>query len=401
MSRLIAKLAVDGGIPVRPHMLPYGRQLVDESDIQAVVEVLRSDWLTTGPVVTEFEDEFTKLTGANEAVALSNGTAALHAAIYSIGVDVADEIIVPAITFVATANCIVYQGGIPVFADVHPDTLLLDPIRVEEKITTRTKAIIAMDYAGHPCDYDALRVIADRHGLILIADACHSLGGSFRGSIVGSLAALNVFSFHPVKAITTGEGGMVTTDNKDLAARMRMFRNHGITSDHRQRELQGSFQYEMVDLGYNYRITDIQCVLGLSQLKKLPDFVSRRGAIAAQYDASLANSAAARTLFVHEDVLHAYHLYIVKLHLEQLNVSRMEVFEALRAENIGVNVHYMPLYMHPYHRQFIGDDASEICPVAEEAFECILSLPIFPSMTDGDVAHVIEALDKVLNWYAA
>ena len=401
MSRLKSKLAIEGGTPVRQTMLPYGRQLVDETDIQAVAEVLRSDWLTTGPVVSEFEHEFTKLTGANAAVAFSNGTASLHAAMYAIGVDVADEIIVPAITFVATANCIVYQGGIPVFADVHPDTLLLDPVCVEAKITSHTKAIIAMDYAGHPCDYDTLRVIADRHGLILIADACHSLGANYRSRVVGSLADLNVFSFHPVKAVTTGEGGMVTTDDEDMAARMRIFRNHGITNDHRERELQGSFRYEMVDLGYNYRITDIQCVLGLSQLKKLPSFISRRRAIAAKYDAALANNKAVSVLGVHEDVLHAYHLYVVKLQHHQLRVSRLEIFEALRAENIGVNVHYMPLYMHPYHKQFVDNDANEICPVAEEAFDSILSLPIFPSMTNEDVTHVIEALNKVLNWFAS
>ena len=401
MSRLKSKLAIEGGTPVRQTMLPYGRQLVDETDIQAVAEVLRSDWLTTGPVVSEFEHEFTKLTGANEAVAFSNGTASLHAAMYAIGVDVADEIIVPAITFVATANCIVYQGGIPVFADVHPDPLLLDPVCVEAKIKSHTNAIIAMDYAGHPCDYDTLRVIADRHGLILIADACHSLGANYRSRVVGSLADLNVFSFHPVKAVTTGEGGMVTTDDEDMAARMRIFRNHGITNDHRERELQGSFRYEMVDLGYNYRITDIQCVLGLSQLKKLPSFISRRRAIAAKYDAALANNKAVSVLGVHEDVLHAYHLYVVKLQHHQLRVSRLEIFEALRAENIGVNVHYMPLYMHPYHKQFVDNDANEICPVAEEAFDSILSLPIFPSMTNEDVTHVIEALNKVLNWFAS
>jgi len=265
-------------------VLPYGKQSIDEDDIQAVVQVLRSDWLTTGPMVSEFEGAFAQYVNAREAVAVTNGTAALHAAMFALGIGPGDEVIVPALTFAATANSVVYQGGTPVFADVEYDTLLVDPKSVEARITPRTKAIIAVDYAGQPCDYDALTAIADRYGFALVADACHALGGTYRGRPVGSVADLSTFSLHPVKPITAGEGGVVTTDNRDLADRMRMFRNHGITTDHRQREEQGSWFYEMTDLGYNYRLTDIQCALGMSQLKKLPSWLKRRWEIAAQYD---------------------------------------------------------------------------------------------------------------------
>jgi hypothetical protein len=248
--------------PTRTTMLPYGRQTIGGDDIAAVVETLRSDWLTTGPKVGEFERAFAAYTGAAEAVAVTNGTAALHAAMAALDIGPGDEVIVPPMTFAASANCVVYQGGTPVFADVDADTLLIDPAEVERRISPRTRAIVAVDYAGQPCDYDALQAIADEHGLALVADACHALGGSDHGRPVGTLADLSTFSLHPVKHITTGEGGVITTNDPELAARMRIFRNHGITSDHRQREQQGSWFYEMTDLGYNYRLTDVQCALG-------------------------------------------------------------------------------------------------------------------------------------------
>lgn len=392
-----ARLAIGGGAPVRETLLPYGRQSLDEEDIQAVVEVLRSDWLTTGPKVEEFEKSFADFVIAKEAVAVSNGTAALQAAMYGLGIGPGDEVILPAITFVATANCVVYQGGNPVFADVEPDTLLLDPAQVEDKVTSRSKAIIAMDYAGHSCDYDALQVVADRHGLTLVADACHALGGSYKGRLVGSMADLNIFSFHPVKAITTGEGGMVTTDNEALAQKMRIFRNHGITTDHRQRGEHGSFFYEMVDLGYNYRLTDLQCALGLSQLRKLPDFIRRRQAVASRYDAAFANELAACPLTVRDDVSHAYHLYVVQLQLDQLKAGRAEICAALRAEDVGVNVHYIPVHWHPFYQRL--GYRKGICPVAEAAYENLLSLPIFPGMSDQDVEDVIAGVGKVLTFY--
>jgi perosamine synthetase len=393
------RLAINGGTPVRETMLPYGRQWVDEEDIAAVVEVLRSDWLTTGPEVGEFEQAFADFVGAREAVAVSNGTAALHAAMYAVGIGPGDEVIVPPMTFAASANCIVFQGGTPVFADVNPDTLLLDPAQVEDKITPRTKAILAVDYTGQACDYDALRAVADRHGLVLVDDACHALGGSYQGRPVGSLADLSTFSFHPVKHITTGEGGMITTDDLDLAQRMRVFRNHGITSDHRQRAEQGSWFYEMVDLGYNYRLTDLQCALGMSQLRKLPAWVARRQEIARRYNAAFAEMPTVEPLGVRDDVSHAYHLYVIQLDLAQLQATRAEVFAALRAEGMGVNVHYIPVHLHPFYRERFGTGPG-LCPVAEAAYERLISLPMFPAMTDEDVESVIKAVFKVCEYYS-
>ncbi|MFN8456746.1 MAG: UDP-4-amino-4,6-dideoxy-N-acetyl-beta-L-altrosamine transaminase [Anaerolineae bacterium] len=392
------QLALHGGTPVRSTLIPYGRQQIDQADIEAVVEVLRSDWLTTGPGVAEFEHAFADFVGTQEAVAVSNGTAALHAAMYALEIEPGDEVIVSPMTFAATANCVLFQGGKPVFADVKPDTLLIDPTTIEAKITPRTKAIIAVDYAGQPCEYDNLQTIVARHNLALVDDACHALGGSYQGRPAGSLADLNTFSLHPVKPITTGEGGVVTTQDSQLAQRMRTFRNHGITSDHRQREAQGSWFYEMVDLGYNYRLTDIQCALGLSQLRKLPNWVIRRQEIARQYTIALADLPEIQPLYVRSDVSHAYHLYVIRLDLARLRVTRAEVFSALRAEGIGVNVHYLPVHLHPFYRQHLDTGAGD-CPVAEAAYEQIISLPIFPQMTSKDVEDVIMALHKVVAVY--
>jgi len=392
------KLAIDGGKPVREARLPYGRQWLDEDDIAAVVEVLQSDWLTTGPKVGEFERAFADFVGAREAVAVSNGTAALHTAMYAIDIGPGDEVIVSPMTFAASANCVVYQGGTPVFADVDPGTLLIDPAQAETKITPRTKAIVAVDYTGQPCDYDALRAIADRHDLTLVADACHAVGGSYKGRPVGALADLSIFSFHPVKHITTGEGGMITTNDPELARRMRVFRNHGITTDHRQREQQGSWFYEMVDLGYNYRLTDMQCVLGLSQLRKLPDWVTRRQAIARRYDEAFADLPAVEPLAVRPEVSHAYHLYMIRLDLQKLTVTRAEVFSALVTEGIGVNVHYIPVHLHPFYRERFNTGPG-LCPVAEAAYERLVTLPIFPRMSDEAVEDVIAAVRKVTEAY--
>lgn len=390
------KLAIHGGDPVRQKMLPYGRQRLDEDDIRAVVEVLRSDYLTTGPKVAEFENAFAAFVGAKEAVAVSSGTAALHAAVYAADIGPGDEVITSPMTFAATANCVVFQGGTPVFADVDPDTLLIDPVQVEEKITLQTKAIIAVDYAGQPCDYDALRRIADRHGLALIADACHALGARYKGRLVGALADLTAFSFHPVKHITTGEGGMITTNDPELAQRMRNFRNHGITTDHHQRQVKGSWFYEMVDIGFNYRLTDLQCALGLSQLRKLPEWIERRQRIARRYDEAFADMRKFSPLKLRADVTHAYHLYIIQLDLERLQGGRSDVFCALKAEGIGVNVHYVPVHLHPFYRNRFDTKPGD-CPVAESAYERLISLPVFPGMTDQDVDDVIRAVNRVIS----
>jgi perosamine synthetase len=392
------RLAIDGGKPIRDKLLPYGHQCIDKDDIQAVIEVMHSDWLTGGPIVDEFQQAFADLVGTKYAVAVSNGTAALHAAMHAIGIEPGDEVIVPAMTFVATANCVVFQGGTPVFVDVDPETLLIDPEQVEAKITPHTKAVIAVDYTGNPCDYDALREVADRHGLTLVDDACHALGATYKGQPVGSLADLNVFSFHPVKHITTGEGGMITTDNADFAERMMVFRNHGIVMDYRQRERQGSWFYEMVDLGYNYRITDIQCALGLSQLKKLPRWVKRRQEIAQEYNTAFVEVPAIRLLGIKPSVSHAYHLYVIRLDLSKLRVTRADIFRALRAEGVGVNVHYIPVHLHPFYRERFSTGPG-LCPVAEAAYEEIISLPLFPCMSNNDVEDVIAAVLKVVKAY--
>jgi perosamine synthetase len=393
-----SSLALNGGPPVRTAMLPYGRQSIDEDDIQAVVAALRSDWLTTGPRVAEFERAFADFVGAHEAVAVNSGTAALHAAMAALDIGPGDEVIVPAMTFAATANAVVYRGGMPVFADVEADTLLIDAKKLETHLTAHTKAIAAVDYAGHPCNYDALRAIAKPRGIALVADACHAIGGSYRDESVGTLADLNTFSLHPVKSLTTGEGGVITTADAELAARMRIFRNHGISTDHRQREAVGSWIYEMVELGYNYRITDFQCALGTSQLLKLRGWVNRRQAIAKIYDEAFGGEQGFAPLAVRPDVRHGYHLYVIRLQLERLSAPRQTVFAALRAEGIGVNVHYIPVHLHPYYRERLGTGPG-LCPVAEAAYEELITLPVFPAMADTDVADVIEAVKKVVSHY--
>lgn len=381
-------------------MIPYGRQWISEEDIEAVVEVLRSDWLTTGPNVAEFETAFAAFVGVEEAVAVSNGTAALHAAMHAMNIQSGDEVIVPTMTFAASANCAVFQGATPIFADVDPETLLLDPAAVEAKITPRTKAVIAVDYAGQPCDYDALRAVTNRHGLMLVDDACHAVGGHYKGRAVGSLADLNTFSLHPVKHLTCGEGGVITTRDSDLARKMRLFRNHGITTDHRQREAQGSWFYEMTELGFNYRLTDFQCALAGSQLKRLPDWITRRQEIARRYDQAFAELSPVQPLAVRPDVSHAYHLYVIQLDLQQLRVDRAAIFAALRGEGIGVNVHYIPVHLHPFYRERFGTAPGQY-PVAEAAYERILSLPIFPRMTEDQVETVIAGVFKVIQEHAA
>ena len=384
-----------GGAPVRTTLLPYGRHDIDEDDIAAVARVLRSDWLTSGPMVDAFEAAFAGLTGAGHAVAVSNGTAALHAAMFALAIGPGDEVIVPPMTFAASANAVIYQGGTPVFADVDPGTLLIDPARVAAAITPRTRAIVAVDYAGQPCDYAALRAVIAGRPIAIVGDACHSLGGSERGRRVGTLADLSAFSLHPVKHVTTGEGGVVTTDDPALDARMRTFRNHGITTDHRQRSEQASWVYEIVELGYNYRLTDIQCALGLSQLAKLPARIERRQAIARHYDRAFASLAEVRPLATRDEVSHAYHLYMVRVDTTALAGDRATLFTALRREGIGVNVHYIPVHYHPFYRKRFGTGPG-LCPVAEAAYEQLLTLPMFPAMTTSDVQDVVDAMTKVV-----
>jgi len=389
--------AIKGGRPVRDHFLPYGQQWISADDVQAVAEVLRSDWLTTGPTVEAFEERFAACVDSWFCVAVSNGTAALHAAAFAAGIGPGDEVITTPMTFAASANCVLYQGGKPVFADVHPDTLNIDPARVEEQVTPQTRALVVVDYAGLPCDLAELRDIAQRHDLVLVEDAAHALGATYRGQRIGTQSDLTTFSLHPVKHITTGEGGAITTNNPERARQMKSFRNHGITTSAREREAQGDWFYEMAYLGYNYRLTDVQCALGLSQLARLDEFLQRRREIAARYDRELDDLPLTLPARL-PDRESAWHLYVVRLNLEALHADRRQIFAALRAENIGVNVHYIPVYWHPYYRDTLAYGRG-LCPVAEAEYGRLLSLPMFPKMTDKDVSDVVEALHKVLSFY--
>lgn len=397
-GKLAGKLAIEGGAPVRDRRLPYGRQWITQEDLDAVVETLQSDWLTTGPKVDEFERAVAARAGVPYTVAVCNGTAALHAAVHTAGAGPGDEVIVPAITFAASSNAALYEGATPVFADVDPDTLLIDPASVESRMTPRTKAIVAVDYGGQPCDYTALNALARTAGARVIADACHALGAAVDGKPAGSLADLSTFSFHPVKHVATGEGGAITTADAELNTRMRTFRNHGITSDHRQREARGTVDYDMVELGMNYRLSDIQCALGIAQLRRLDENIARRQAIAATYDKAFAGEPALRLLKRRPGVHHAYHLYVIRLVLPHLRAGRDDVIHALRAEGIGVNLHYRPVYLHPYYRERFGFGPG-LCPKAEETYAEIVTLPLFPTMTDGDANDVIDAVQKVLSAY--
>jgi perosamine synthetase len=395
-----AALAIHGGTPVRETLLPYGHQVIDDQDIAAVAEVLRSDWLTTGPKVGEFEEGFADFVGAEYAVSFSSGTAALHGATFAAGLQQGDEAITSPMSFAATANCVLYVGSRPVFVDVSSDTLNIDPEKIPAAITFRTRAILPVDYAGHVADLDPILQLADASGLTVIEDACHALGGCYKGRKVGSIAHMTVFSFHPVKHLTTGEGGMAVTNNPALAEKLRCFRNHGITSDARQRQACGQWFYEMVSLGFNYRLTDIACALGLSQLAKLEDKLARRREIAARYERSLREIPGVILPTVRDGVEPAWHLYPIRLDPRVLRVDRGEVFRALRAENIGVNVHYIPIHLHPYYRERFGYEGGEY-PIAEGAYQNLISLPMFHGMSDQDTSDVIEAVSKTMTFFAA
>jgi len=391
-------LALHGGTPVRRTPLPYARQTIEEDDVRAVVAALRSDWLTTGPAVEAFERAVAATVEARHAVAVSSGTAALHAAVFAAGIGPGDEVITSPLTFAASANAVLYLGGTPVFADIRPDTLNVDPAEVEARITPRTRGIAPVDFAGQPCDLDALMEIARIHRLVTIEDAAHALGASHKGRPVGAIADLTTFSFHPAKLVTTGEGGLVTTASEDLAGRLRRFRNHGLETDFRERSARGAPYSPMVDLGFNYRLPDLQCALGLSQLAKLETFLKRRAAIAERYTAALDRIGAVTVPTLLPHGRHAWHIFPVLLQLEQLATDRNTVLAALRAEGIGATVHYVPTYWHPYYER-LGYRRG-LCPRAEAAYERLVTLPLFPRMTDSDIEDVVTALTKVLHYFA-
>lgn len=376
--------------------IPYGRQWIFEDDIEAVVSVLRSDWLTQGPAVERFEGAIAEHCGARYAVAFSSGTAALHAAAFAAGVGPGDEVITTPLSFVATANCVVYQGGKPIFADVGEDTLTIDPCEIGRYISPKTKAIIAVDFAGHPCDLDEILELAHSRGLLVVEDAAHALGASYKGRRVGSIADMTVFSFHPVKHITTGEGGMVMTNHTGLLERLKLFRTHGITRQAEQfiQEDEGPWYYEMQELGYNYRITDFQCALGLSQLSKLDRFVERRREIASMYTRAFQDLPGIRLPIERPDSRSSYHLYPIQILPAVIGKSRKQVFSELREAGVGVNVHYIPIHLQPFYRQRFGTRAG-LCPITEQYYERAISLPLYPKMTEEDVHRVVTAIHTV------
>lgn len=393
------QLAIFGGKPVRQEMIHYGRQYIDEEDIQAVVETLRSPLITCGPKVAEFEKQLCDMLGCKYAVVVSNGTAALHLAAIAAGIGPGDEVLVTPMTFAASANCILYCGATPVFADINPQTYNIDPEDMRRKITSKTKAVVAVDFCGQPVELEEIRAICEEHNLVLIEDAAHAIGSSYHGKNIGSIADFTTFSFHPVKNITCGEGGAITTNNKAYYENLMMCRTHGITRDINlmKNPTDDPWYNEQRELGYNYRMTDFQAALGLSQLKKLPAFKKRRQEIVKQYQKAFSDIPQISMQQCIEDVDVAHHLFIIKLNLELLNCNRREFFDALEAENVCPQVHYMPVYYHSYY-EGLGYKKG-LCPCAEELYERELSIPLYYSLTDEDVASTIAAVKKVINYY--
>lgn len=371
--------------------IPYGRQSIDEADIQAVVDVLRGDYLTTGPRIAEFEQAVAHYVGADYAVAVANGTAALHAACHAAGIREGDEVITTPLTFAASANCVLYCKGMPVFADVDEKTYNIDPKDIRRKITPKTKAILAVHLAGQPCDMDEIHAIAKEHNLLVIEDAAHALGSVYKGRKIGSISDMTTFSFHPVKPITTGEGGMIVTNDETLYRSLCLFRSHGITRDTDQMtKNEGPWFYQQLDLGYNYRITDIQCALGISQMKKLDAFIGRRRELVKRYEEAFLDCGDVITPYQAPEAQSGWHLYIIQVK----NCDRKELFERLRALGVGVNVHYIPVYFHPYYRSH-GYDAT-CCRTAEEIYSRMLSLPLYPGLTDQQQDEVIEKVKECI-----
>ncbi|CDM68810.1 UDP-4-keto-6-deoxy-N-acetylglucosamine 4-aminotransferase [Clostridium bornimense] len=393
------KLAINGGTPVRKEFLQYGRQYIDDEDISKVVEVLKGDYLTTGPYVREFEKAIANKVGSKYAVAVTSGTSALHCATLAAGLEKGDEVLVTPMTFAASANCILYVGATPVFVDIEENTGNIDVSKIEEKITYKTKAIIAVSYRGNPVKIDKIMDIAKKHNLIVIEDAAHAIGAKYKDSYVGNNANMTIFSFHPVKHITTGEGGAITTNDKELYRKLIEVRSHGITRNVDIMENKDDpWYYEQIDLGYNYRMPDINAALGASQIKKLDSFIEKRKELATLYSSMLKGNQYVTLLEDTEDGFNSEHIYVIKLNLEKLNCTRREIFSALIKENIGVNVHYIPVYFHPYYRK-LGYKRG-ICPVCEEFYERIITLPLHVSMNRDDVISVIKALDKVFKYYS-
>jgi len=396
----VEKLAIKGGYPVRSSKLYYGRQWIDEDDIRAVAEVLRSDFITCGPKVDEFEQELANYTTARYAVAVSNGTAALHCACMAAGVGPGDEVITTPLTFAASANCALYCGARPVFADIGPDTYNIDPESIRAHITPKTKAVVAVDFTGQAVKHKEIRALCDEFHLVFIEDAAHAIATRYNGQPVGSLADMTCFSFHPVKTITGGEGGAITTNSEEYYKKLMLARTHGITHDEGEMEgapHEGPWYYEQVMLGYNYRLTDFQAALITSQMKKLDRFAARRKEIVRIYDEAFSKLP---EIIVQKEIPESdtcRHLYIIRLALDRLTCTRREFFDAMSAENVQCQIHYVPVYWFPYYQQ-LGYQKG-LCPNAEEVYKGIMSIPLYPKMTDQDVKDVIHAVKRTTAFY--
>lgn len=391
------ELAINGGTPVRETKLFYGHQYIDDADIAAVTEVLRSDYLTCGPKIAELEKRLCQITGAKYAVAVSNGTAALHIACQAAGVTEGDEVITTPITFAASANCALYCGATPVFADINEKTYNIDPSSIAEKMTEKTKAVVAVDFTGQAVELDAIGKLCKEKGAVLIEDGAHSIGTKYAGKGVGSIADMTTFSFHPVKTVTAGEGGAVLTNSEEYYKKLVLYRAHGITRDSEllEKECEGGWYYEQVELGMNYRMTDIQAALLISQLDKLESFSNRRKEIVNRYNEAFAQIP---EVTVQEEIPESdttRHLYILRIKPEMLTINRKQFFDYMAAENICCNVHYIPVYYHPYYER-LGYQKG-ICPKAEKLYDEMMSLPLYYAMTDQDVEDVIEAVKKIVD----
>lgn len=396
---IMEKPAIEGGIPVREQKIYYGHQYIDEADIQAVVDVLRSDYLTCGPKIAELEKKLCDLTGAKYAVVCSNGTAALHIACLAAGVSAGDEVITTPITFAASANCALYCGARPVFADINPETYNIDPASVEKCVTEKTKAVVAVDYTGQSVELDPLLQLCHEKKLVLIEDGAHVIGTEYKGRRNGSIADMTMFSFHPVKTVTAGEGGAILTNSEEYYQKLLLYRAHGITRDERLLEhpSDGPWYYEQLVLGYNYRMTDMQAALLLSQLDKLELFSNRRKEIVARYNEAFAKLPG---IVVQKEIPESNttrHLYILRIKPEEFSINRRQFFDALEAENVCCNVHYIPTYYFPYYEK-LGYHKG-ICPNAEKLYEEIITLPLYYAMSDADVESVIEAVGKIAKYY--
>ena len=397
---IMDKPAISGGKPIRNNRINYGRQYIDEADIEAVVKVLRSDYLTCGPEILALEEKLCRITGAKYAVVCANGTAALHIACLAAGVSEGDEVITTPLTFAASGNCALYCGATPVFADVRLDTYNIDPASVKDCITEKTKALVAVDYTGQSAELDELQTICRENNIVFIEDGAHVIGTKYKGKANGSIADMTTFSFHPVKTVTSGEGGAVLTNNEDYYRKLVLYREHGIT---RRAELQekpspGGWYYEQITLGYNYRLTDIQAALLSSQLDKLPLFSKRRKEIVARYDEAFFGL---KGIGLQKEITESdttRHLYVIRILADELTINRREFYDALAAENIYCNVHYIPVYHHPYYEKL--GYVKGICPNAEQLYEELISLPLYYGMSDQDVEDVIKAVKRNAIYYA-